>query len=124
MFDKLKTMGAVAALMKDKEKLKATGQRVKDKAESVRAIGEGGAGAVRVTVNGQMKVLQVELTPALVSGMAADDRTRELAGSLIAEAVNNASASAQMQMRTFLEREAKELGLPDIPGELSGLLGA
>src|SRR4051812_40254634 len=106
MFDKLKTMGAVAALMKDKEKLKATGQRVKDKAESVRAIGEGGAGAVRVTVNGQMKVLQVELTPALVSGMAADDRTRELAGSLIAEAVNNASASAQMQMRTFLEREA------------------
>src|SRR5690349_16160820 len=80
MFDKLKAMGAVASLLKDKDKLREIGARIKQRAEETRAAGEGGGGAVRVTVNGQMRVLEVELTPALVAGMAADERTRQLAG--------------------------------------------
>ncbi len=122
MFDKFKAMSTMAALMKNKDQLKAAGERVKAKSQEIRATGEGGGGAVRVTVSGQMKVLAVELQPALVSGMAADDRTRELAGNLIAEAVNNANQSAQMQMKALIEKEAKELGLPDLPGDITGLL--
>jgi DNA-binding protein YbaB len=123
MFDKLKAMGAMAALFKDKDKLRAAGQRIREKSEAVRAEGEGGAGAVRVTVNGQLKVVAVELTPALVMGMAADERTRELAGDLIAQAVNAANASAQVHMKAIIDREARELGLPGLPEEVSGLLG-
>jgi len=122
MFENLKAMGAMAALLKDKDRLKSAGDRIKDAAAATRATGEGGAGAVRVTVDGKMRVLAVELQPALVSGMAADDRTRELAGSLIAEACNNAMAAAQMKMKVVLEKESSALGLPGLGGDLAGLL--
>ena len=56
------------------------------------------------------------------SGMAADDRTRQLAGSLIAEACNNAMAAAQLKMKVVLEKESRELGLPDLPADLAGFL--
>ena len=122
MFDKLKAMGQMAALLKDKDKIKEITGRVKARAAEVRAIGESGAGAVRVIADGQMRVLKVEMQPALVAGMAADERTRELAGTLIADAVNEAIRNAQATMKTVLEREAKELGLPDLPSDLAGML--
>ncbi len=122
MFDKLKAMGQMAALLKDKDKIKEVAGRVKEHALDVRAIGESGAGAVRVTADGQMRVLKIEMQPALVAGMAADERTRELAGTLIADAVNDAIKAAQMSMKIVIQREAKELGLPDLPGELGSML--
>jgi hypothetical protein len=69
-----------------------------------------------------MKVLSVEFQPALVMGMAADEKTRALAGTLIAEAVNEAIKNAQGAMKTVVEREAKEMGFPDLPGELGNFL--
>ncbi|MFN0130938.1 MAG: YbaB/EbfC family nucleoid-associated protein [Phycisphaerales bacterium] len=122
MFDKLKAMGAVAGLMKDKDRLRAVTTRIQDTAESLRCEGVGGGGAVRATVNGKLRVLAIDLQPALVSGMAADERTRQLAGGVIAEAVNAALALAQARMKDILSREAKDLGLPDLPGDLTGLL--
>jgi DNA-binding protein YbaB len=122
VFDKLKAMGAVASLMKDKEKLREIGARIKRRAEETRASGEAGSGAVRVTVNGQMKVLEVELTPALVAGMAADERTRQLAGSLIADAVNHAIATSQNMMKSVIDQESRELGLGDLGESIGGLL--
>lgn len=123
MFDKFKQMGALAALFQNKDKLREAGERIRDKAREVRATGEGGGGAVRVTVNGSMKVLSVELGPALVAGMAADDNTREFAGSLIAEAINAAQESAQQSMRVIIHREAEEMGLGDFAGEFGKFLG-
>lgn len=122
VFDKLKAMGAVAGLLKDKEKVREIGARIRDRAEQTRASGEAGGGAVRVTVDGRMRVLEVELTPALVAGMAADEQTRELAGNLVAEAVNAANATAQVMMKTVIEKEARELGLGDLGEQLGGLL--
>jgi nucleoid-associated protein EbfC len=122
MFDKLKQMGALASLFQNKEKLKEAGERIREKAKLIRAVGEGGAGAVRITMDGRMHVLHVELTPALTAGMAADDRTRELAGSLIADAVIAAQQSAQASMREIIDREASDLGLSDLAGELGNLL--
>lgn len=69
-----------------------------------------------------MRVLRVEMQPALVAGMAADERTRELAGSLIAEAVNGAIRLAQEKMKAVMAEEAKEMGLPDLPGDFGSLL--
>ena len=67
-----------------------------------------------------MRVVTVELSGPLVSGMAADDKTRGLAASLIAEAVNEALRQAQAHMKEAIDLEAKELGfeggLPGIPG--------
>ncbi len=123
MFDKLKTMGAIAGLLNDKDRLRAAGERIKARAEEIRALGEAGGGAVRVVASGKLKVLSIDVAPALVAGMAADDRTRGLTGSLIAEAVNAALAGAQRQIQDEIGREAKGLGIDDLPGGLGGLLG-
>ncbi len=120
MFDKLKTMGALAGLMKNREGLKQAGDRVKTKMESTRCTGQAGGGAARAVVTGKMQVLEVELSPALVNGMAADDKTRALAGNLIAEAVNDALRQAQQRLHEAVKAEAQALGLGDI-GDLEGL---
>lgn len=120
MFDNLKVMGAVAGLMKNKDKLRDAGDRIKSKADQTRVTGEAGMGAARVVVNGAMKVLSVELSPGLVVGMNADEKTRLLAGSLIAEAVNDGIRQAQVKMKEAIDEEARGLGfeggLPAIPG--------
>ncbi len=128
MFDKLKAMGALAGLMKDRDKLRAAGERLKARADVVRGEGDAAGGAVRAVASGKLRVLSVEIAPALAAGMAADENTRRLAGSLIAEAVNAAMASAGRQMQQEVSREARELGLEDFADQLNlmgpaGLLG-
>lgn len=123
MFDNMKMMTALAGLMKNKDKLREAGARIKEKSETTRVTGESGMGAVRVVVNGAMKVLSVELAPGLVVGMNADDKTRALAGQLIAEAVNDGVQKAQAKMKEAIDEEAKGLGFENgLPG-LPGLLG-
>lgn len=119
MLDKLKAMGAIAGLMKNQDKIKDSMERVKVRLGDMKLVGASGGGACRVTVNGHLKVLEVDLSPALVAGMASDNTTRVLAGNLVAEATNAAMAMAQRCMRDEIDKEAKALGMP----ELSGMLG-
>ena len=79
MFDKLKAMGAVTSLLKNQDALRDAAARVRAKAEQILVTGQAGSGAARATVTGTLKVQGVELSPALVGGMAADERTRQLA---------------------------------------------
>ena len=123
MFDQLKSLGAIAGLLKNKEKLREATDRVKAKMEATRVIGEAGAGAARVVVSGTMKVLEVELAPGLVQGMNADPRTRALAGTLIAEATNEGLRRAQFAMKEAVEEESRALGIEGLPG-LENLLGS
>lgn len=129
MFDQLKAMGAVGNLLKNRDAIKNAGERVKNTMERTTVTGQAGGGAVRVTANGQMKVLSVELSPALAAGIAADDRTRDLAGSLIAEAVNEAIKNAQDRLQAEIGKEADAMGLGDFIGKgdsmggLGSLLG-
>ncbi|MBL9001699.1 MAG: YbaB/EbfC family nucleoid-associated protein [Phycisphaerae bacterium] len=122
MFDNLKSLGALAGLMKNKDKLREAGDRVRAKMEATRVIGEAGSGAARAVATGTMRILEVELAPGLVMGMAADEQTRALAGGLIAEAVNEALRRAQVVMREAMEEEARALGLDGVPG-MEHLLG-
>jgi DNA-binding protein YbaB len=123
VFDKLKAMGALAGLMKDRDKLRAAGERLRARADAVRAEGDAAGGAVRAVASGKLRVLSVEIAPALAAGMAADEDTRRLAGSLIAEAVNGALASAGRQMQQEVAREARELGLEEFADQLNLLAG-
>jgi len=118
MFDQFKAMGQVAALLRDKEKLREAGERVKARLEAVRAEGEAGGGAVRATVNGKMSLISLELAPALLSG-----GEKPMVEGLIIEAVNKAGEAAQERARAALDEEAREMGLPELPGGIGGLLG-
>jgi DNA-binding protein YbaB len=126
MFDQFKAMGAVAGLLKNKEKLKEVGERLREKIAGMSATGTAGGGAVRITVAGNMKVTDVELSPAAVAGMAmggeSAEQSRLMVESLIAEATNDALTRVQVMVREEVARESRELGLPDIPG-MDKLLG-
>jgi DNA-binding protein YbaB len=122
VFDKLKAVGQLAGLLNNKDKVQGAAERVKARLGELRTEGQAGQGAVRVVASGAMRITSLELAPGLVAGMAADDRTRALAGSLIAEAVNDALAKAQAQLQATIAKEAKELGLGDMLGDLGGLV--
>ncbi|MDX2132177.1 MAG: YbaB/EbfC family nucleoid-associated protein [Planctomycetota bacterium] len=124
MFDNVRMLGAISGLMKNKEKIAEATQRVRATLEAARLTGEAGAGAARAEVTGTMRVLRVELSPALVQGMAADEKTRALASSLVADAVNDAIRKAQERMRAEIDAEAKALGLEGLlGGQLGDMLG-
>jgi DNA-binding protein YbaB len=118
MLDSMRMLGALTGLMKNKDALADATRRVKASLEDARLHGESGGGAARAEVTGTMRVVRVELSPALVAGMAADDRTRELAAGLVADAVNDALRHAQDRIRAEIDREAKALGLEGVVDDL------
>ena len=65
MFGSLKSMGAVASLLQNKDKLEAVGTRVKQRVDELRVEGSSGQGAVRATVTGTMAMVGLHLEPAL-----------------------------------------------------------
>ncbi|HVZ94136.1 MAG TPA: YbaB/EbfC family nucleoid-associated protein [Phycisphaerales bacterium] len=122
MFDQFKAFGQLAALMKDKDRLKAAAEEFRAKLDRISVTGTSGGGAVRVTMNGQLRVTDVFLDPALVAGLQHGDSGRTMAQSLIMDAMNDASERARAIVGQEAQRHAKELGLPDMPG-LQNLLG-
>lgn len=118
----IKAMGAVAGLLQNKDKLVAAGQRVKATLDERPAVGESGGGAVKVTINGSLQVKKIELTPALAASMGTDQTSSNKAAKLIAEAVNDGLAKGKERMAEALRKEAKDLGLDDLPFDISKLL--
>ena len=124
MLDSLKAAGALASLLKNKDALKASGERIKIRLAELRAAGGSGGGAVRATVSGDIKLISVTLEPAVCSGLASgSQQTREQIQQLIVEAVNNASDIAKAMAQREIAKEAESLGLPNMPG-LENLLGS
>jgi len=119
----MKMLGALAGLMKNKEKLREAGERVREKMSRTLVTGEAGAGAAKAVVSGQLRVVSVELAPGLIVGMAADPSTRALASNLIAEAVNAGLALAQAALKAAMDEEAKALGLEGMLPDAGALLG-
>lgn len=123
MLDAFKAAGAIAGLMKNKEALKAAGQRIKTRLAELRASGQAGGGAVRVTVDGRMTVLDVTIDPSMARHAFGSEADSRAAGQMIAEAVNDAIRQAQAMAQREMAKEASALGLPEIPG-LDSLLGS
>ena len=121
MFDQIKAMGALAGLMKNKDKIQESIKAFQGSLEVMRAVGTSGSGAVRVTVTGKMKVVEITLDPTLVSGMGRDIDSRRMGEQLIVEALNDALQTVQVMVRDEANRQTKGLGLPELPG-LEGLL--
>lgn len=129
MLKHMKMAQTLASLMKNKEELSNAASRVKYALERMKVEQDAGNGAVRVTVNGTMRVLKVDLSDPLVAGMANDPKSRELAGDLIAQATNNAIHAAQLEAKELIQKELEGLGiegLDDVIGQnsdLTSLLG-
>lgn len=124
MLDQMRMLGALAGLLKDKERLREAGERIRTRLRETRVTGEAGGGAVRVTMSGAMEVVRVELSPALAAG-AGDAESETMAESLVAEATNHALRLAQTAAREAVAAEAERMGLGEVFGGIreSGLGG-
>jgi hypothetical protein len=117
MFENMKAMGALAGLMKNKERLKEMGEEFREKLSRMSAEGSAGGGAVRVTVSGQLRVQQVHLDPAVLAGLQTEGAGgKAMVESLIQDATNEAMSRIQVMVSEEARKMAQELGLPDMPG--------
>lgn len=124
MFDALKGMASLAGLMKDLPKIKARLAEVKDRLGEVKVSAETGGGAVKATANGLMRVVSLEINPALMATLvdASNEDDRAMAQDLVVGAVNAALARARERAEQEMSEAASELGLPIPPGGLGGMM--
>jgi DNA-binding YbaB/EbfC family protein len=73
--------------------------------------GSAGAGLVTATVNGELRVLAIEIDPKLLA-----EGDRALLQDLTAAAVNAALQNAQRMVQEEMQRAAGGLALPPLPG--------
>ena len=125
MLDNLKSMANVAGLLKDLPKIKQRMVALKDQLGRQTVTGETGGGAVRVTATGLLRVVSIEVDPAMLAGLvdATDPQDKAIAEDLIAGAVNTALRNARELAEKEAAAVAGELGLPFPTGGLGGLVG-
>ncbi|MHC4304028.1 MAG: YbaB/EbfC family nucleoid-associated protein [Planctomycetota bacterium] len=124
MFENLKGMAGLAGILKDLPRLKQKLEEVKKQLGDMTVAAETGGGAVRVTANGLLRVVSVELDAALIAGLVdpAHEQDRAIAEDLITGAVNSALQKARELAEREMASAAGEMGLPLPPGGLGGLI--
>lgn len=110
MFDMMKMMGKLGEL---KTKVAEAQARV----AQIQAVGESGAGMVKATVNGNKKLIGLEIDPTLINPA---DGT--MLRDLIVAAVNLAQANAEDLAKEEMKKSTEGI-LPNIPGLDLGAFG-
>lgn len=125
MFDQLKGMAGIAGLLKDLPRVRARIERVKEDLGGQTVDAETGGGAVRVTVNGLLRVVSVRVDQALLATLVdvALPEDRGLAEELIAGAVNAGMEKARRLAEREFAAAAAEMGIPIPPGGFGALMG-
>ncbi|WP_242927121.1 YbaB/EbfC family nucleoid-associated protein [Pontibacter vulgaris] len=110
MFDMFGMMGKM-------KEVQAKLKEAQDNLQYITVSAESGAGLVKATVNGQRKLLKIEIDESL---MNASDR--DMVNDLVVAAVNNAMQSAAEKAQEELKKHTEGL-LPNIPGLDLGSFG-
>ena len=92
-------------------------KEVKEQLEDITVESEAGGGMVRVTANGNRKVLKIHIDPDII-----DKDDPEIMSDLITAAVNKALDKAEARGREEIEGVTKGM-LPNIPGLDLGKMG-
>ena len=114
MFDQMKAMGAMAGLLKNKDKTRGVAEEFRDTLESTTVDGQAGGGAVRVHMSARMRVQSVHIDPAVLAGMQ-DEASREQAQRLVVDAMNDALEQAERVLKQEAAKAAHDAGLPAMP---------
>ncbi len=109
MFDQLKNM---ASLMKNAGEIRRRAEEFKKEMALRTVEGQSGAGAVRIMLNGEGRTLRVEITPALLAGLAGGDKT--MVEELIAAAFNDAQQKLQELIAGELKKAAGGMDMPGL----------
>lgn len=111
MFDALKNLGNLPALMAKAREMEAKMKSVQEELGHRQVSSDAGGGMVEATVNGRMELLKVRIDKSKV-----DPADTELLEDLIVAAVNAAQNKAAEMGRTEMQKVAGDMGLP--PGML------
>jgi len=122
MFDQLKNLKGLASMLGNPSGMREKLEQIQRELEKMTAEGDAGAGAVRVTVNGKLRVVSMQLEPALIATLAGEgaDADREMIEDLILAATNDALQQAQQMAAGQLGKLTGELDLPALDGLLGG----
>ena len=111
MLDMMKMMGKV-------KEVQARLREAQERLHLIVVTAEAGAGMVKATVNGQKKVMAIEIDPSIL--VAADN---VLVQDLVVAAVNKAMEEAEINAKEELKKSTDGL-LPNIPGfDISQMMG-
>ncbi|WP_422358703.1 YbaB/EbfC family nucleoid-associated protein [Reichenbachiella sp.] len=103
MFDMMKMMGKVKEVQ---EKMKEAQAAL----SQIEVEGESGAGLVKATVNGQKKVIKVEIDDSMIN--TAD---KDIVQDLIVAAINKAMEEADILAKEHMQKQTQGI-MPNIPG--------
>jgi len=119
MFDQLKGLKQVMSMLGNPEELKEKAQQMQQELASMQVTGDAGAGAVRVTVNGQMEAIRVEMDRAMIITLAGEgqDADQAMIEELVLAATNDALAKAREMAKEEMSKLTGGMSLPGL-GEL------
>lgn len=122
MYDQFKQIKDLVGQLGNPQEMREKFQQIQAELAEKTVDAEAGAGAVRVTVNGQLQVQRVELDPSMIGALAGQgaDADRELVAELIASATNAALEKAQQMVRDEMGRLTGGLSLPGMDQLLGG----
>ncbi|SIT76389.1 YbaB/EbfC family nucleoid-associated protein [Pontibacter indicus] len=103
MFDMMGMMGKM-------KEVQAKMKQAQDNLQHITVSAESGAGLVKATVNGQRKLLKIEIDDSILN---ANDR--DMVNDLVVAAVNNAMLTASERAAEEMKKSTEGL-LPNIPG--------
>ncbi|MCC7409203.1 MAG: YbaB/EbfC family nucleoid-associated protein [Phycisphaeraceae bacterium] len=121
MFENFKNL---ASMMGQAKQIRQKMEELQARLAERTAEGDAGAGAVRVTVNGKLEVLRVEVDRPLVAALAGQgsDADQAMVEELIAAACNAALTKAREMMQEELREMTGGMNLPGMP-DMSQFLG-
>lgn len=115
MFDNLKNLRQLSSMLGNMGDLKEKMEQMQAEMAKVTAEADAGAGAVRVTVNGKMRVVRVQLDKPMIAALAGEgaDADQEMIEELIVSATNAAFEKVQDKVR---DQMMQLTGGMDLPG--------
>ncbi len=92
------------------KEVQAKMKEAQDNLQHITVTAESGAGLVKATVNGQRKLLKIEIDDSILN-----TNDRDMVNDLVVAAVNNAMEKAGERAQEEMKKQTEGL-LPNIPG--------
>lgn len=99
-------MANIMQMMAKAQQMKSKMQEMQERAGQMELVGEAGAGAVSVHMNGKFDVTRLTISPQTAAGDV------ELLEDLVLAAIRDARVKAEAHMASETEKIMRDLGLP------------
>lgn len=98
-------------LFKQAKDVQAKAQQMQEMLAAIAVDGVSGGGMVRVTLSGKSELKKVTIDPSLLK-----PEDREIVEDLIVAAHADAKAKVERRVNEEMQRMARDMGLPGLPG--------